>query len=198
MKNFSSANNILVSRLKNDDPMAFEIIFRHFYSGLCVFAKQYVLSLEFAEEIVQDTFVHLWEDRKKIKTELNFKSYLFTCVRNRCLDYIKHQNIKNEYNLKIQDFYNERQAEEEYDFFIESELREKIETAIKLLPKQTKTIFELSRFEDKKNNEIADELNISIKTVEAHITKALKILRKDLKEYLPLIIFISFLSFLFK
>lgn len=193
MKNFSDANNILVSRLKNDDPMAFEIIFRHFYSGLCVFAKQYVLSLDSAEEIVQDTFVRLWEDRKQIKAELNFKSYLFTCVRNNCLDYIKHQNIKDEYNLKVQNLYGEALLEEEYDFFIESELREKIETAINLLPEQTKIIFELSRFEDKKNKEIAEELDISIKTVEAHITKALKILRKNLKEYLSVIIFISFL-----
>ncbi len=167
---------------------SYELFFNEHYNALCRFAFTFLKDADDAEEIVQNIFVKLWNDREGIEIKTSVKSYLFTAVRNASLNQLKHIDIKETYKqhnqLQIQQGYNidgEMEA---------SELQEKITNAIQSMPEQRKKIFGMSRFEGLKYKEIAKQLNISPKTVENHMGIAIKFLREELKEYLHLIVVI--------
>lgn len=174
----------LIEKLKIQDKIVFDFIFNFYYSGLCVFAKKYLGNIESAEDIVQDFFVNLWLKAPKLEIEISLKSYLFSSVKNRCLDFQKHNLVKERFKVTIQS-QGEPAEEENYDKFIESELREAIEKSLEKLPSRCKEIFLLSRFNGRSNQEIADSLGISKRTVELQISNALKILRIEMQQYLP-------------
>ena len=170
----------LLEDLKKSDNAAFEQLFRWYYQTLCVFASRVLQNDDEAEELVQDFFVKFWEKRAQIQIETSLKSYLFRSVKNLCLNQIKHEKIKTQHaNLVI------AEAEEyEYrDSFIEPDLQKDIEKSIAELPEKRQEIFRLSREEGLKYREIADRLNISVKTVEAQMGLAIKTLREKLKKY---------------
>lgn len=175
------------------DVNAFEMIFKSYYPVLCNYAYTYLKDKEEAEEIVQNVFLNVWEKRSQISIQSSLKSYLYQTVRNTCLNVIKHEKVKRKHQeetLAIKD----RAYEAVSDRVIGKELEEKIALAIQSLPEQCRIVFTMSRFEELKYAEIASELNISVKTVENQIGKALKIMREQLKEYLPLVlIFFQFL-----
>jgi len=171
----------LFERLKNGDEKAFEILFHKYYSYLCSFASKIISDDPAAEEIVQDFFVKIWEKRNQLKIETSLKNYLFRSVKNLCINYIQHNKIKSRYAQNV--ISNQENHYSDDDSFPEIELFEKIEESINSLPEKRKEIFRLSRQDGLKYHEIADKLNISVKTVETQISLALKTLRDKLKNY---------------
>jgi len=179
----------LYRELKEGKENTFEMMFRTFYKPLCSYAYSFLQDRDEAEEVVQATFISIWEKRSAIEIQTSLKSYLYRMVRNSCLNVIKHEKVKQQH-AAFQKSEGEPVHEAVSQSVISSELEEKIYKAMKALPEQCRLVFQLSRFEELKYAEIADQLQISVKTVENQMGKALKIMRSQLKEYLPLFFFL--------
>jgi RNA polymerase sigma-70 factor, ECF subfamily len=184
----------LFEALRNSDINAFEMYFKQLYQPLCNYANSFLSDREESEEIVQATFLTVWEKRQKLTVTSSAKSYLYAMVRNACLNLIKHEKIKQKYAVEAS--YTNQTHDGVMDTVTSLELEGRISKAIELLPEQCRLVFKLSRFEELKYQEIADQLEISVKTVENHMGKALKLMREYLKDYLPLFIWILFSCFL--
>ncbi len=187
MRNRSSADidHLLLKIALMDDEKAFQSLFFDFFPSLCVFAHRYVERWEVCEDIVQDTFFKIWRNRKKIVINTSGRNFLVTSVRNCCIDYLRKQETELSWQQKTivnNIFYSTE------DVYSTLELEQLLNTALSKLPENLRIVFEMSRFEGKTYPEIASEQNISVKTVEAYISKALKQLRMDLKDYLPLLL----------
>jgi RNA polymerase sigma-70 factor, ECF subfamily len=178
---------ILIQRLINGDQTAFELLFRFYYPGLVTFASQIVLDSDEAEEIVQDFFVKLWTGRREIKKSDTLKSYFFTSVKNRALNVLKKEKISEKVRAEFREMIETDQLYQP-DLFVESELQSRIKSALEKLPARTGEVFGLSRFNGHSNDQIAEQLSISKRTVETHISNALKILREELKDYMFLLL----------
>jgi RNA polymerase sigma-70 factor, ECF subfamily len=169
----------------NED--AFHQVFNLYYNVLCRFAAGYLQDTDDAQEIVQQVFINLWQNRDTINPQGHIKSYLFTSVKNRCLNHIRDRK-------KFRSYYLDVEVELEFpvsekDNLIEKDLEKQLEKALDKLPEKCREIFMLCRFEDMKYKEVAQKLDISQKTVEAQMSKALRILREELKDIWILIIF---------
>ncbi|WP_333818719.1 RNA polymerase sigma-70 factor [Ohtaekwangia sp.] len=176
-----------LTSLKTGDITAFEMLFRTHYQPLCNYAYTFVQDRDEAEEIVQSTFLSVWEKRENLEIRTAVKPYLYAMVRNACLNMLKHEKIKQQH-ATIELAVAEKSVESVTRSVMASELETKIYEAMEKLPQQCRLIFKLSRFEELKYSEIADQLNLSVKTVENQMGKALKIMREQLKDYLPLLI----------
>lgn len=174
--------NQIIRGLKAGDESSYKQLFHEYYIVLAVFAARYVKDMEIAKDLVQDFFVHLFEIRDSLNINTSLKSFLFQSVKNRCLNHIKHIQMHEKHigNLET----NQESNSGIEDKISEAELEIQIFQHVKHLPPKCKNIFRMSRFEGKKNLEIAEILNISKRTVETQISKALKILRDNLKDYL--------------
>ncbi len=173
----------ILAAFAGGDKRAFSTLFEMHYDATCRYVMRIIRDKDTTEEIVQTTFVNLWVKRELIREDISFKSYLFKTAYNTALNYIKHQKVVSNYVARKQDKIEVAQKayiSHQPDF----ELQQKIADAINELPPQCQKVFRLSREEGKKYHEIADELNISKKTVEVHMGKALKMLRLSLKEYI--------------
>lgn len=177
----------LIITLKAGDLTAFEMLFRTYYQPLCNYAFTFVQDRDEAEEIVQSTFLNIWEKRESLSIHTGIKPYLYAMVRNACLNVLKHEKIKQQH-AAMEMAVAERSVESVARTVMASELETKIYRAMDQLPEQCRLIFKLSRFEELKYAEIAQQLHISIKTVENQMGKALRIMREQLKDYLPLLI----------
>ncbi len=177
----------VLERLRTGDQHAFERIFTRFYRPLCAYAYQFLSDRDEAEEVVQAAMISFWEKRTSIAIETSLQSYLFRMVRNACLNVIKHQKVKQQHAA-----YALQTGHTAHDAIAQTlgaqELESRIGQAMRTLPEQCRLVFQLSRFEELKYQEIADQLNISIKTVENHMGKALRLMREQLKEYLPVVL----------
>lgn len=180
-------DNILFSQLQTGNENAYKQFFLKYYSPLCEYASQYIRDEE-AEELIQDLMLHIWESKEYIVIQESIKSYLFTAVKNRCLNAIK----KKLYHEQVHSFLYEKLKNqfEEPDFYLINDLNNQIQEAIRSLPEKYRETFELSRFGEMSNAQIAEYQNISIKTVEYRITQSLKTLRIKLKDHLPLLTFL--------
>lgn len=174
------------SAVRSGDKNAFEMMFKSYYQPLCRYANTFVNDPEEAEEIVQGSFINIWEKRQAIDINTSVKAYLYRAIRNACLNALKHQKVKHLY-AQNEIHTGERYFEASDESTLRDELETKIRKAIQVLPEQCRIIFQLSRFEELKYQEIADQLNLSVKTVENQMGKALKIMREQLRDYLPLI-----------
>jgi RNA polymerase sigma-70 factor (ECF subfamily) len=145
---------------------------------------QFIDNRNAVEDLVQDFFVYLWIEAPRLKIKSSLKSYLFTAIKNRCLDYQKHHKITEKYRSFIL-FSTEKEDDSTEHFFAESELRQAVQTSLGKLPPRCREIFEYSRLHGLSNQEISDKLGISKRTVELQISNSLKILRKELAEFLP-------------
>ena len=184
------AEKELIVRLKDGDQTAFELLFHFYYPGLVIYASQFTADRDEAEEIVQDFFVRFWEKHQKVLLTDSLSNYFFSAVRNGSLNYLKHKKIEDRY---LQEIYNLSNEHLVYDtnLYIASELQERIKNSIGLLPDKCREIFMMSRIRGMKNEEIAIELNLSKRTVETHISNALKVLRIELKDYAGLLILLG-------
>lgn len=174
----------LIAGLRNKDKTVFDFIFNYYYSGLCAYSLRYISEKETVEDIVQDFFVSLWLKNSQIIITGSIKSYLFTSVKNRCFDYLKHYKVEERFSKNILQSVDDSE-ENNFDLYVETELREAISAGLEKLQPRCREIFEMSRFKGMKNQEIAEQLNISKRTVELQISLALKTLRLELKDFLP-------------
>jgi RNA polymerase sigma-70 factor (ECF subfamily) len=177
----------VIASLKNSIEYRYEEMFRTYYSSLCYFAQKYVADMDACKEIVHNVFVLIWEKRSEFDFEKPAKSYLFTSVYNRCMNYLRDR--KKFIDHEVSEITPEHSGVINQDHLESAELESQIWKVIRSLPEKCREIFMLNRFEEKKYAEIAQRLNISVKTVEAQMSKALKILREHLKDYIHFLIF---------
>lgn len=177
----------LIEGLRNRDKVTFNLIFDYYYTGLCAFVNRYVNNPQAAEDIVQDLFVKLWHNSRELSIDSSLKSYLFTCVKNSALDFLKHEKVKKGYTASGSRSVTSILPEQLWEFS-ESELQLVLDQALEKLPPRTREIFTLSRLRGEKNQEIADRLGLSKRTIELQISNALKSLRTELAEYLTLLL----------
>lgn len=166
----------------------FEQLFRELFAPLTGFAMKYVRDVDDARSIVHDVFVALWEKYQQLPADTNFKSYLYTSVRNRCLNYLRDRR-----KMVALDGLPDQTVSTEVDPMGTAELEAEVELSLNTMPPKCREAFELSRAEGLKYTEIAERMGISVKTVEAHITKALSILREHVGKFLVMAICFYFL-----
>ncbi|MCD8262867.1 MAG: RNA polymerase sigma-70 factor [Tannerellaceae bacterium] len=169
--------------LQRGDKKAFNTFFLRYYPVLCAYATQFVGMID-AEEIIQDMMVGIWEHRKEIVVESSLNGYLFRAVKNKCINHIEKFRLHEQVYSFIASNWQSRF--EDPDFYIVEELTQKIEEALEKLPQTYREAFVLNRIDGKTYNEIATTLGVSSKTVDYRIQQALKSLRIELKDYLPL------------
>lgn len=170
----------------HDDHPAFRRLFELYYPALCLYAKRFIDEKQTREDIVQDVFFSVWENRQRIHVQTTARSYLVTCVRNHCLNFLRRQNMESydvlgKENVPVY-------AENANDLYTLSELQQLLTHALAKLPEEYRRVFEMNRFEDKSYGEIAETLHLSTRTIERYKNKAIEILKKELKDYLPLFI----------
>jgi RNA polymerase sigma-70 factor (ECF subfamily) len=167
--------NLFGKVVANGDYYAFRELFTHHYRALCNYAMRVVVTREIAEEVVSDVFVKLWKNREQIEVHTSFQAYIYRAVRNQALDYLKlrvHRQYERESLDSVQ--WNLSHA----DHFSPAE-----EMSINDLPRQCQIIFRLSREEGLRYRDIAERLEISVKTVETQMSRALKVLRERVPEH---------------
>lgn len=174
-------------RKGNND--AFTQLFDEFYPPLCFFANKYLSDLDLSRSLVQEFFVDLWGRREKLNVQFSIKSYLYHSVKNRSIDYLR----KEKKTIPVGESGDVAEAVPFRDLIEEAELNNRINLSIQQLPEKCRQVFVLCRFEDLKYTEIAEKLEISVKTVEMQMGIALKKLRKSLSDYQ----FINLLSFIY-
>ena len=186
----------LIEGIRNDDSIAFKVIYNKYFSRLYYFTFEFIPIDDLAENIVQDTFFTLWNKRHELAENTTLGAYLFTVAKNNCLYRLRDQRYRQrlfdsggfgETEMEMNTAVLNSLDSSSYTF---DEIERIIQETLDQLPPQCKRVFMLSRFEDRKNREIAEELNISVKVVEKHMTKALKIFRVALKDYLPLVAYL--------
>lgn len=165
----------------------FEQVFKSHFKALYVYASTLLKSDTQAEEIVQQVFFKLWEKRARININQSVTAYLYSAVYNECLNYLKHEKVKRKHQAYVMHTAAPG-TESTPKKIIAKELEMKISEALNCLPEQCRTIFQMSRFEELKYREIADKLNLSVKTIENQMGKALRIMRAQLIEYLPILL----------
>lgn len=163
----------------------FEEVFKAHFTALHAYACTLLRQDAQAEEIVQQVFYKLWLKKDEVQITQNLKAYLYKSVHNECLNFMKHQKVRKAHQDYVMHTGNEGQSP--IQDMATKELKDKIYEALARLPEQCRTIFQMSRFEELKYREIADKLQLSVKTVENQMGKALRSMRQQLADYLPLI-----------
>jgi RNA polymerase sigma-70 factor, ECF subfamily len=182
--------NNLVSDILQGDKSAFSLIFRHYYADMVLFAHTFVKDQAVSEEIAQEAFVKLWENRQTIVITSSLKSFLLKSIQNRCLDHLKHSVIKNRYESSV--LQNNCILENDTEnYVLYSELQDGLEKAIGQMPEEISSVFRMNRFEGRTYAEIARDLNVSVRTIEVRMGKALTFLRKNLKDYLVTLVILA-------
>ncbi len=182
---YSIQNEYFLTELQAGEEHVFDFIFKKYYKALCAQAVSYVSELDIAQSLVQDCFIKLWERRSEATSIRNLSSYMSLMVRNQCIDYLRKQKSMTELYKKSQ---TDDETNNTSETIIYREIEEKLITALASLPERSRMAFEYSRFEGFSYPEIARKMGISAKAVEALMSRALKALRSELKEYLPIVI----------
>lgn len=187
MRNYRShTDDELFDLLSSDDEKSFEALYNRYWEQLFVNAFKRIKDTESAREIVQDVFTELWIHRHERKIHTSPGAYLHTAVRYRTLNQIEKNYVKTRYLSEVQSLEAANRNTTEETIFLR-ELSGRLDKLVSSLPPQCQKVFQLSRYEYKNNREIASELNISEKTVENHITKALHVLRLHLRDLISVI-----------
>lgn len=186
-----NTEQVVIEQLKQGKEEAYQYLYQHHYVSLCHVAREYIGDDALAEHLVGDVIFHLWEVRMTLNIHTSLRSYLMRAVRNRCLDYLdacrqKHEISFSELESGGQVLEERYVLSDDYPLgiLLEKELDHEIRRAINRLPEECRRVFLKSRFEEKKYEEIARELGISINTVKYHIKNALSLLYKELGKYL--------------
>jgi len=173
----------LIKRIKDNDIEAFEKLFRLYYAPLCRYADSFINDMSASEEVVQDLFYVVWKERVQLSIGISVKSYLYRAVQNKAFHYLKHLQVKESFRETMSNNDLETDSitpESELEY---KELEHQLLLTLERLPERQRRIFCMNRFDGKTYGEIAPELSISVKTVEADMTKVLTILRKELKHF---------------
>lgn len=184
-------------REQQTDIKLFSTLFEQYKEPFILFANSYIRDRIVAEDIYVEAMMQYWEKRHELSSNTNIPAYILTSVKNRSLNHLRHLSVRAEaeehlfnHNARELNFRISSLESCDPSELFTNEMRKIIRETLDELPEQTHTIFYKSRYENKTNNEIAEELSINIKTVEYHISKTLKVLRTRLKDYLPLLIFL--------
>ena len=181
----------IIYRLKNDDKKALTLVYNTYWKPLFLSSYNLLKNKELCEEIIQDVFVDLWNNRDKIQIKISLNSYLYACTRYKVFAQFRKQKM-----IRVELYEN---LEKRFQYatpetkMMHKELVAQIDTVVKLLPPKCQNVYKLSRYEQLSHKEIAKQLNISTKTVENHISFALRALRNALGPMLSveLLIFIT-------
>lgn len=185
MNNYKAlSDDELIHLLKQDDEQALSAIYLRYWDKLLSVAFHRLNEAEQAEEIVQDIFVKLWQLRDGLELKYTLATYLAAAVKYRVINFMDHKGRKRVRELSLPDFYSQWQPSVE-EYIFENELRERIEASIKSLPDKCQIVFRMSREEGMSNKEISKELDIAEKTVEAHMSKALRHIKGNLTAVVP-------------
>lgn len=194
------AEEDIIHSLKRGENEGYKYIFDHHYPLLCSIASEFLKDDFLAETIVEDLIFHIWERREVLDINTSLRSYLVRAVRNRCINYLQLERERKEITFSTLGLGEEKEIlyTESQDYplatLLENELEEKISQSIQKLPKECRQVFQMSRFEEKRYDEIADALDISVNTVKYHMKRALKLLSDDLGKYLYIMVICSIFS----
>lgn len=169
------------------------MLFKLHYQNLCSYAYLFLKDTDTSEDTVQEVFYKLWNKRADIKIDTSLKSYLFRAVRNGCMNVIEHMKVREGFRDSTAHGLGAEQMSA-VDPAIVNELEQKIRETIDKLPPERKKVFVMSRYEGLKYREIAEELGISVKTVENQMYQALGFMRENLKEYMIMILLLIILK----
>ena len=191
------SESLIIRELKEGNEHAYRYVFDAHYDVLCVIASRYLHDDFLAESVVGDVIFHLWETRENIDIQTSLRQYLVRSVRNRCLDYLKSRQFRHEQTLSTlpdDSRLLERSASHDHPlgYLLEKELEQTINDVIEGLPADCRRIFKMSRFDGKKNTEIAQELGISVNTVKYHMKQALRLLQQQLGKYFAFLLMAYF------
>lgn len=193
---------LIIEKLKQGDQKAFKYVFDRYYVLLCRFANQMLNDTSLAEEIVDDAIFYLWEHRKEIEITYSIRAYLMRAVRNRCLNELNSLSHRAELNFSTyispenMEFLETLFKDDDHPLgtLLEHELEDELICCIESLPEECRLVFKKSRFEQKKYEEIAEELHISVNTVKYHIKNALAYINSHLADYLKIILAYIFMG----
>ena len=169
-----------------DSAVLFEEVFRIHFTSLHSYATSIIKEEAAAEEIVQNVFFKLWEQSEKIQINVSVSAYLYKAVYNDCLNYLRHNKVKAGHYAHVTSTTTEHG--DAMDPAVLKELQQKIDVALNELPEQCRTIFQLSRLDNLRYRAIADQLGISVKTVENQVAKAVRLLRTKLRGLIPVFV----------
>ncbi|MCG6187303.1 RNA polymerase sigma-70 factor [Maribellus maritimus] len=179
--------NKIITKLSGGDKNALDEIYNYYYPKLYAFAKSFLKVDDDINDILQEVFVKLWLNRQKIKSVDTFNSYLFTITKNHIISYFRIKSKNHEFESRLKEIASTEQTTEITDIEYK-EIKGKLEDIIDQLPEKRKIIFKLSRQDGLSHAEIAEKLDISIKTVEDHIRHALKFIKKHMKSFETIVI----------
>ena len=177
---------LILTKIKAGDIKAFEELFRCYYSPLCWYAASITGRMEVAEEIVEELFYVLWKDREQLQIFQSVKNYLDRATRNQSIQYCEHEEVKERYRESVLTASSSEQATDPHQQMEYEELQKLINNTLEKLPERRMQIFKMHRTEGKKYAEIAVQLSLSVKTVEAEMTKTLRTLRKEIENYIQM------------
>lgn len=182
----------LFHSFKEGDENAFNFFYDKYFRRIQSFSVQFIYDQDEAENLAQEALLHLWQNRENVESVNGIQAFLFTYAKSKCLNLIRHNKVKDKFkndllNHKERELNIEVLNSIQFDPLELTELERIIQESISDLPPKTREVFIKKRFENKKNAEIAEELGVSLKAVEAHMTKALKLLKSRLSDYLFLI-----------
>lgn len=188
-----------IEPVKEESVTSFNQLYRTYQKRFIDFAYTYVKDLTTAEDITVETLMYYWENKKDIDQKDNIPAYLLTIIKNKCLNYLRHQAVKDDYSEQLKNYHewelNTRivslQACEPHELFT-AEIEKLVQETLVQLPERTRQVFILNRYENKSYKEIATLMNISPKGVDFHMSKALKALQTNLKDYFPLFLYFFF------
>lgn len=182
-----SDNEKIISLIRQGDEVCFDAIYRHYYKSLCAFSSRFV-NIDDAEEIVQDTMLWLYENHETLINGMSLKGLLFMIVKNKSLNKVTHSKITSRIHQQISEKLDEQF--DNPDFYLENELMQMFNDAMAKMPEELKEVFMLSRVRDMTHKQIAEHLGISSATVNYRIGQTMKFLRHELKDYLPILLFL--------
>ena len=178
--------------IQNNDPDAFEKLFRKYYGQLCTYAIGVLGDNEQAEDVVQEVFIYFWEHRKELDVKNSLRAYLFTAVRHRAVKALQKKVMKQKHNSRLTEFVEYLLST---DYTVEEEKAIlKVKEIMQSLPEQCLKVFMMSRLEEKKYTEIAQELGISVNTVKTHIAKAYRVIRQGIHDDRYLLLYLLSLN----
>lgn len=192
MNNTTNLENQNFESFREGNETAFGYFYEKYFRRIQSFCVQFIYDAEEAENMAQEAFLNLWQNRENVDSINGIQSFLYTYSKSKCLNLIRHNKVKDKFK---NDLLNQKERELDievlnsisFDTLELTELERIIQESISDLPPKTREVFIKKRFENKKNSEIAEEMQVTLKAVEAHMTKALKILKTKLSDYLFLI-----------